>query len=374
MKNIKIAIFFTYDYSIKTLRENGLLERELRIYRELNKLYGIDFIFLTYDTKDPQIEEGFTEFEFLPIYKFVKMSNMKIIRFIKSFIIPFKIKKELSDVDILHQHQLLGAWIPLILKFLLKKPVQIRTGYDAYLFSLENNDVFYKLMFYKYLTKLSLKFSDLYTVTSKCDRDFLTDEFKTKNIKLVPNWVDLNENSHRKTKMDEILMVGRLERQKNYTLAFDFIELVDEDIGLDIYGSGTEFSILKSLSGKNSLKVNFLGNTDHKNLLEEFSKYNYFLTTSSYEGNPKTVLEALSRQCIVFASNIPNHQELIKDGVNGFLFANVDELIEKFEFIKNDIPAQNIIRKNSISSLSNNEILNVSKLMYEDYDSLVSFK
>lgn len=55
-------------------------------------------------------------------------------------------------------------------------------------------------------------------------------------------------------------------------------------------------------------------------------------------------------------------------------FSNVNELIEKFEFIKNDIPTQNIIRKNSINSLSNNEILNVSKLMYEDYDSLVSFK
>ena len=53
---------------------------------------------------------------------------------------------------------------------------------------------------------------------------------------------------------------------------------------------------------------------------------------------------------------------------------NVNELIEKFEFIKNNIPRQNIIRKNSIKRLSNNEILNVSKLMYEDYDSLVSFK
>ena len=60
--------------------------------------------------------------------------------------------------------------------------------------------------------------------------------------------------------------------------------------------------------------------------------------------------------------------------MNGFLFSNVNELIEKFEFIKNNIPRQNIIRKNSIKRLGNNEILNVSKLMYEDYDSLVSFK
>lgn len=371
---MKIAIFFTYDYSTKTLDRAGVLERELKIYQKLHETYGIEFIFFTYEEEPVSAINKYSEFTFIPIYRYLKKSRYKIIRFFKSFLIPFKIKKDLIDVDILYQHQLLGVWIPLILKIKLKKPLQVRTGYDAYLFSLENKDSFLKSFFYKYLTKLTIKFSDLYTVTSKCDKDFLTGKFKTEYIKIVPNWVDLNKKSRKNTKMDEILMVGRLESQKNYSLAFDFIKKVNEDIGLDIYGSGSEYSTLKSLSNKNSLKVNFLGNTDHKNLLKKYSEYNYFLTTSSYEGNPKTVLEALSRQCIVFASNIPNHQELIRDGVNGFLFSNVNELIEKFEFIKNDIPTQNIIRKNSINSLSNNEILNVSKLMYEDYDSLVSFK
>jgi len=371
---MKIAIFFTYDYSTKTLDSAGVLERELKIYQKLNEIYGIEFIFFTYEEEPVSAVNKYSEFTFIPIYRYMKKSKYKTIRLFKSFLIPFKFKKDLIDIDILYQHQLLGVWIPLILKILLKKPLQVRTGYDAYLFSIENNDSFFKTFFYKHLTKLTLKFSDLYTVTSKCDKDFLTEKFKTEFIKVVPNWVDLNQNIHGKIEMDKILMVGRLESQKNYTLAFDFIKMINEDIGLDIYGSGTEYSILNSLSNKNTLKVNFLGNTDHKNLLEEFSKYNYFLTTSSYEGNPKTVLEALSRQCIVFASNIPNHQELIKDGVNGFLFSNVNELIEKFEFIKNNLPRQNIIRKNSIKRLSNNEILNVSKLMYEDYDSLVSFK
>jgi glycosyltransferase involved in cell wall biosynthesis len=371
---MKIAIFFTYDYSTKTLDGAGVLERELKIYQKLNEVYGIEFIFFTYEEDPVSAVNYYSQFTFIPIYRYMKKSKYKTIRFFKSFLIPFKFKKDLIDIDILYQHQLLGVWIPLILKILLRKPLQVRTGYDAYLFSLENNDRFLKSFFYKYLTKLTLKFSDLYTVTSKCDKDFLTYKFKTKFIKVVPNWVDLNQNLPRNLKMDKILMVGRLEIQKNYTLAFDFIKLVNEDIELDIYGSGTEYPILHTLSNENALKVNFLGNTDHKNLLEEFSKYNYFLTTSSYEGNPKTVLEALSRQCIVFASNIPNHQELIKDGVNGFLFSNINELIEKFELIKDDIPRQNIIRKNSVNSLSNNKILNVSKLMYEDYVSLVSFK
>ena len=346
---MKIAIFFTYDYSTKTLERSGLLERELNIYQKLNEIYGVEFIFLTYEEEVSAIINKYNDFTFIPIYKYIKKSKNKIIRFIKSFLIPFKIKKHLIDVDILYQHQLLGVWIPLILKIQLKKPLQVRTGYDAYLFSLENNDSFLKSFFYKHLTKLSLIFSDLYTVASKCDKDFLTKKFKTNTIKVVPNWVNLNKKSYENIKLNKILMIGRLEKQKNYPLAFNFLKLVNEKIELDIYGSGSEYFNLKSLSSESDLKVNFLGNTDHKNLMEEFSKYNFFLTTSSFEGNPKTVLEALSSQCIVFASNIPNHQELIEDGINGFLFSNLNELIEKFENIKNDIPKQDEIKKKFIS-------------------------
>ena len=96
-------------------------------------------------------------------------------------------------------------------------------------------------------------------------------------------------------------------------------------------------------------------NTTHQNLIREFSNYNFFLTTSFYEGNPKSVLEALSSQCIIFASNIPNHEELIKDGINGFLFSNKEELVDKFESIKNNLSQQRKVKKNCISSLSENQ-------------------
>ena len=124
-------------------------------------------------------------------------------------------------------------------------------------FSLENNDSFLKSFFYKHLTKLSLIFSDLYTVASKCDKDFLTKKFKTNTIKVVPNWVNLNKKSYENIKLNKILMIGDLEKQKNYPLAFNFLKLVNEKIELDIYGSGSNI-FLKSLSSESDLKVNFL--------------------------------------------------------------------------------------------------------------------
>ena len=119
---MKIAVFFTYQYSIKTLADSGIFDREMRIYRKLSEKFNIDFIFFTYE---PHTDDSFTHsgLKFIPLYNYITFSNNKIIMFFKSLIIPFKIKKLLKDVDILHQHQLLGSWIPLVLKAITKKTI-----------------------------------------------------------------------------------------------------------------------------------------------------------------------------------------------------------------------------------------------------------
>ena len=76
------------------------------------------------------------------------------------------------------------------------------------------------------------------------------------------------------------------------------------------------------------------------------------------------MLEALSVGCIVFASNIKNHREIIKNGVNGFLFEldnnNLRKVFEEnhehdlIEEISHN--AQKIINKsNSIDKLVETE-------------------
>ena len=373
MSKLKIAIFFTYDYSVETLRNSGLFEREMRIYCEIYKNYDVDFKFITYDD-NLDLQGNYQKFTFISVYDYIKKSRNKIVRFVKSFFVPFKLKKDLEDIDILHQHQLLGSWVPLVLKYLLKKPVLIRTGYDAYLFTIQNKEPIHKTFFYKLLTKISIKYSDLYTVTSNSDFEFLKNKFLINNIKIVPNWVDQKKEILSNRNLVKILMVGRLENQKNYPLAFGFLNKLDRDFEIDIFGSGSEKSRLKKLAKENKLKINFLGNIQHKELMEKYKNYEYFLSTSKFEGNPKTILEALSNECIVFASKILNHSELIEDGVNGFLFRSENELIEKFEFIKNNNQLKKTIRNNCKKSLKNNSIDKVTELMFLDYDYLMSLR
>ena len=367
---MKIAVFFTYQYSIKTLLDSGIFDREMKIYKKLSEKFNIHFIFFTYESH-PENKFIHSGLEFIPLYNFVPLSNNKIIMFFKSLILPFKIKDIISDVDILHQHQLLGSWIPIILKVITKKPLLTRTGYDAYEFSIKNKEGFFKIYFYKFLTKYTLKYSNIYTVTSRSDKNFLTSNFKISDIKIVPNWVEVN-NSNSKRYSDRILMVGRLEHQKNYKMAIDFMNNSKIELEIDIYGTGSLKEELENTILKHNLNMNLLGNVVHEELILIYQHYNYFLSTSEFEGNPKTILEALANGCVVFAKNNENNAEIINHGKNGYLFSSTDELINLFT--KEYNRKESLISNNHSVYLESNNIDTICERMYRDYKELIEFK
>ena len=369
---MKIAVFFTYQYSVNTLINSGIFNREMKIYKKLSEKYNIQFIFFTYESHTEN-EFTYDGLRFIPLYNFLTFLNNKIIMFLKSLTIPFKIRNIINDVDIFHQHQILGSWIPLILKVITKKPVLTRTGYDAYEFSIKNDEGFLRINFYKLLTKLTLKFSDTYTVTSNADIKFLRSKFKINEIKLVPNWVEVNY-SKLKRQSDTILMVGRLEYQKNYQMAIDFLNESKIDVGIDVYGTGSLKEKLESIVSKDNLNINFLGNINHEELILIYQQYKYFLSTSEFEGNPKTILEALANGCIVFAKNNENNAEIIRHSENGFLFSNIDELIDTFEKEYKNGDSQLKNKDNYSKYLKNNNIDLISEKMFKDYKDLIDFK
>ena len=103
-------------------------------------------------------------------------------------------------------------------------------------------------------------------------------------------------------------------------------------------------------------------------LMNELCNSMYFILPSYFEGNPKALLEAMSAGCIVFASKISNHEEIIEDGVNGFLFDlennNLKEKIKKIEINKLD----NI----SISAMKTiNDTYSIQKIAAEEYQILL---
>lgn len=377
---MKVAVFFTFDYSLKTWDSSGTLDREFKIYQKICEKSSIDFIFFTYgDNSDLKLAESYPEFKIYPLYNKLKYSESKLKRILQSFYIPFVYRKEFKEIDILHQHQLLGSWVVMFTKVIYKLPFLLRTGYDMANFARQNNKSIFMIKTYDILTFLSIKFCDLITVSNKSDYERLKKYSSLKkNEKIVvrSNWVEIRDTelNLESRHVNKILSVGRLEDQKNYKLLINELSSMKNKMSLDIVGEGSLKANLENYAKSKNVEINFLGNLAFSELMSLYKKYTFYISTSKFEGNPKTLLEAMGSGCIVIASNIPNHKELIEDGKDGILFnlQNPDienlliELTKSKEYMKNlSISAsRRISNSNNIDQLAN--------LMVKDYQNLIS--
>ena len=370
---MKIVYFFTFDYTLKTWLESGSLDRELEYFDYLNKKYGLSFILVTYgDKSDNQIINNMNFIEVIPIYEYTKRSNSKILRYINSFKIPFTLKNKIRNFDVIKQNQLLGSWVAILFKFISKKPLITRTGYDMYSFSIyEKKNLFIRILYFL-LTQISLTLSNIYSVTSIVDKIFLEKRFLVKNnkINLIPNWINNHIfNDFNKRYENKILGIGRFENQKNFTHLVKSFK--NSNVEIDLYGEGSLKSELKKLAEENNVKVNFLGVLPYSELQEVYSKYKIFVSTSFFEGNPKTILEAMSFGCVVVASNIKNNNELIKNNVSGVIFDFEDNLKEVVEgLFQNKDEATSIGLNSQKTVINNNNIDKIAELDVRDYKKL----
>ncbi len=127
-------------------------------------------------------------------------------------------------------------------------------------------------------------------------------------------------------------MIGNLRWEKNYELFIKAMSIVisgNENIKAVIAGQpvADEPELpqkLRELVHQLNLKKNikFLGFCDDVPLLME--RLNIFCLTSSHEGSPNVILEALSAGCPIVASKIGGVPEIIQDGKNGLLFESGD--------------------------------------------------
>ena len=368
-----LVFIFTYGYSLKTWFESGTIEKEIEVYKQLVQEHNFKITFVTYgDDSELEFANLLNKIQIFPIYKYFNYSKFSIIRYVKSFFIPFLMKKTINEVDIIKQNQLMGSWVSIIYKILIKKPLIIRTGYDMLFFSLKEDKGLLKNFLYSLLTNLSLKFSSMYTVTSQADKLFLEERFGTGvEVRVRPNWIYLSSNTLSKNRFDKkILCVGRIEKQKNYLSLIKNLEHSEFD--LDIVGTGSLESEIIKLAKDLKVEINLLGSVSNKELLDMYTKYKYFILASHFEGNPKVVLEAMSKGCVPILSDIPNHIELIEHNISGILFDPLKmELTTHLEKLNANIvlwteissrAAEKVNKTNSLKTAISNDLLDYKLL------------
>jgi len=362
---MELIVFFTYGISLRKWEKSGLLDREIKLYRYLNEKFDIQFTFVTYGNEDDLHFESLIDgLKIIPIYMYSKNSNYKFINLINSFLFPFKLKRILPPKKyILKTNQMYGSWVAIVYKLITKLPLILRTGYDLFSFSIKQKKSKLKQFFYYVLTTLALNLSDIYISTSKNDIDFLKKYFifKKNKIYYIPNWVQTKDVIEINKRSQNVISVGRLEKQKDFEYLIN--SFISSKIILHIFGEGSEKSSLEKMVGQNS-NISLLSTIPNEELITKYGEYQIYVSTSDYEGNSKTILEAMGAGCVVIIPDIKNNIELVTNYKNGILYNKKTDNLQKI--IINtllDSTLKKEISKNSIKQIEENNSLEVVSLL-----------
>ncbi len=121
--------------------------------------------------------------------------------------------------------------------------------------------------------------------------------------------VDINHSQ-----LTKIITIGRLLTIKNHSLLLrSLAKINNSNFSLQIIGTGPLLDALKSEAKDLQIdsKVNFTGVISREDVYSELAESDLFISTSTLEGLPLSVLEALACGCPVILSDIPAHREIL---------------------------------------------------------------
>lgn len=128
--------------------------------------------------------------------------------------------------------------------------------------------------------------------------------------------------------------VGELSGRKNQKFLIKALKKIKESIPtvvLCLVGEGDERDELTALAASEGLSDSVIFTGARRDACDFIRSSDLYVSASSIEGMPFNLIEALGAKRIVLASRIKGHEDLIEDGVDGYLyeFGNEDEFCKK---------------------------------------------
>ena len=320
---MKVALFFSYEISLRDWARSGLLQREIRLYTELIRLHGIQVVFLTYgDESDRKWSQALGNIELLPVYENLRRPNGWLLRLIHSCSIPWRYRQELQQCDVFKTNQMMGAWVAVIAKWLCRKPLLLRSGYDLSTHLEAEAGSVIKRYLARMLSQVCYRVADQINVSTANQAVQVTNRCPESKdaIDIRPNWVDttlFRPELIQRESTGKVLVVGRLSYQKNIALLAEALR--GTDIQVEIVGSGDEKSSLIKKFELCGVRATFLGNIDNHLLPDIYNNCDVYVLCSRYEGNPKTLLEAMACECFVIGTDVVGIRDIISTDITGIL-------------------------------------------------------
>ncbi len=206
-----------------------------------------------------------------------------------------------------------------------------------------HNRIYKSVFYYKLLSKAE----KLHVINIHDEKILLTHFPKNKIYKIYNPFNSLEFNtlkeklSKSRNQKINILWIGRLTEQKGVSDLLSLIVKINSSkyknkLTWNIVGEGELRSQIILLQ-KDFTNVRYLGYISHNQLASIYTKNDIFICTSHWESFPYTLLEAQSFNLPVISYNIDGCNDIIENGINGYLVNTLTEFEKRIlEFSKNN--------------------------------------
>ena len=343
-KNIRLCLVLTEGMSFQLWDEYGLLYREIALYKELLN-HGVHTTFISFgNASELSYKNKFKEFDI--IYNRWGLPNSLYIKYIN--LLNFK---KLKSIDLVKTNQIESINTATNIAKFWEKPILGRMGYLKSVMILLVHGVGSQLYCdaAKLEKKLAVNSSKIILTTRQLKENFESSYSESKNkIIIIPNFIDtaLFKPDYNIEKKYDLLFVGRLTEQKNIEI------LLESVIGLKLkilfIGKGPLKKNILNYKKKYDLNLELIDMVPNQELPIYFNSASIFILPSSIEGNPKSLLEAMSCEMPVIGADSPGISNMISHNNNGFICdSTIDGIREAINDLVNKVELQNKLSKNA---------------------------
>lgn len=210
----------------------------------------------------------------------------------------------------------------------------------------------YGLLF-NLVNKITYPLASGMIVQTQRAKEIMQKKYFLNQVQVVENILNpIDINTDELNPQNNIITIGRLSKEKGQKLVIEAFSKMKykSEWNLQIIGDGPDLESLMKLciNLKIEKQVKFHGHLkDFKNILAEAS---IFVLPSYFEGFPNALIEAMSIPLVCVSSDcVAGPREIIKNGINGFLFetGSVNDLVKSLDEIIEDKQSWEIIQKES---------------------------
>jgi glycosyltransferase involved in cell wall biosynthesis len=327
----RLALFFTRGVSLETWERNGSLERELALYRALGERLD-EVALLTYGgAAERRYGDRIGNLTLLP-------NERRLPALAYEALLPVLRSRDLRRMTVLKTNQLTGGRAALRARRLHGVPLITRCGY---LRTEVEPPGSMRWRLSRLLERTLFRGGDIAVVTTERLREVVLRSYgvEASRVRVVPNPVDLElfrppPGGH--TARLGVVYVGRLAPEKRIDLLIDAVARLD-GVPLRIVGTGPLEASLRARAERTGVEAEFLGVRPNAEVARIVASSAVFALTSSFEGHPKALIEAMATGAAVVGTDVPGIRDAVRDEVTGLLApGDPSSLAERLEQLLGD--------------------------------------